>query len=165
MNQPLRVLLDTNGYDYFLDEKEFEKAFQMVETGKMIFYGFKVTRQELRDIPKNATYKDMNFRQLALRTYDRLTKNRIYSLTPIVERLAGQYVETYEGPIEKKEIWNDFLIVACASLHQLDILVSDDQRTMLSPQARKAYEKVNAENQLDMPRMYDIKTFKLLLQA
>ena len=38
----------------------------------------------------------------------------------------------------------DCAIVACATIHQIDLVVSEDNKSMLSDAARKAYSVVNA---------------------
>ena len=63
-----------------------------------------------------------------------------------MEELAGKYFivyKTFGGHAAKKEIENDFKIIACASLNNLDIVVSEDTKTMLSNAAISSYESVN----------------------
>ena len=58
---------------------------------------------------------------------------------------------------------NDFQIVACATIHQLDILVTQDRRTMISEDARRAYEIANRKNKLETPAFLSVEIFNKLL--
>ena len=163
MNQPLRVLLDTNGYDPFLEDSDLSKLLNAICANKILVYGFKVVRQELRDIPKNILYEKQNFRIVTLKLYDKIVQNHEYGLTPFVEKLAQEYSEFYAGTRSKDKMRKDFLIVACASIHQLDVLASNGHQTMLSDDAIKTYTKVNIENELPLPTFYSVDEFKKLL--
>ena len=55
---------------------------------------------------------------------------------------------------------NDFLIVAQATISRLDIVVSEDNRTMLSKKSRDVYDKINKEHDLITPNFIGYKEFK-----
>ena len=62
-----------------------------------------------------------------------------------VEELAELYFKKYKenGGIQEKtrNFMNDLLIIACASIKGFDVIVSDDEKTMKSSIAIKAYNK------------------------
>lgn len=55
---------------------------------------------------------------------------------------------------------NDMIIVAEATISKLDIVVSDDNRTMLSNAAKRAYYSVNKEHNLITPNFIGYSEFK-----
>ena len=60
---------------------------------------------------------------------------------------------------------NDFLIVACASKNNLDIIVSNDNITMLAENAIKAYKNINKMLSLKTPKFIDYKEFKEIIMS
>jgi len=60
---------------------------------------------------------------------------------------------------------NDFLIVACASKNNLDIIVSNDNITMLTENTIKAYKNINKILSLKTPRFIDYKEFKNIVMS
>ncbi len=162
MDNRLRLVFDTNIYGLIIDENE-ELLLKAQTTSKVIIYGFDVIRKELRNTPTNLKQENKNYRGLLLAGYDNIVKNHSYVLTPIMETLAREYLEEYDGGISKDKMWNDFLIVACSSIHTLDIIVSEDNHSMRSSPAVRAYKKVNEKNQLREPVFYSIKELDKLL--
>ncbi len=160
---PLRVLLDTNIYGFFFEGDDPQFLPVALKTGKVVFYGFEVVRKELRATPKKFKHGNRSYRSLLLSVYDELVKGHSYRLSPVVEALAQEYSKEYAGGISKKELWKDFLIVACASIHGLDLIVSEDNHSMVSAPAISAYKKVNARNDLREPVFYSMEKFKKLL--
>ncbi|MEK7725446.1 MAG: hypothetical protein AAB336_13920, partial [Acidobacteriota bacterium] len=79
-----------------------------------------------------------------LALYDTVTKKE-YDVTDRMKTLALGYYDAYKE-IGGKETWGemetDFLIIACASIHNLDVVVSQDKSTMLSDPAIKSYNIV-----------------------
>ncbi len=75
----------------------------------------------------------------------------------VVENLAGQYWQEYAGGMPKRKLMNDFLIVAISSVHNLDIIASEDNNSMKSGHAIRAYLKVNNENGFRTPSFYSLK--------
>ena len=61
------------------------------------------------------------------------------------------------GNVSPKEVTEDFTIVATASVHNLELIYSDDKATMLSKEAVDAYTLVNDLHNLPTPdfRSYD----------
>lgn len=155
MKTPTRAMLDTNTYE-ILYKKEFSKILRSIESGELIVYGCGIIRNELREIPKNVIVDGKNYRGLLLSIYDQLTKDHTYPAESLAEALAEDYWKAYSGGVAKRKILPDFLIVAVATLHRLDIIVSEDDKTMKSKLAMHAYEKVNAKNCFETPKFISI---------
>lgn len=143
-----RVILDTNIYGIIAEKENIEEFHNVLENKKsVIIYGFDIVRKELRRVPKNIIIKGHNFRVLLLNLYDRVTRNHALHKTKLIEQLATDYYSTYVklfGHTPKDKILDDFLIVACASINGLDVVVSEDSKTMLSSYAKKTYNIVNS---------------------
>ncbi len=165
MNPPLRVLLDTNAYDIYTRKYGLDRLTNAIGKKWIMLYGFKIVRDELRAIPKSIKEENKSFRNLILTTYDTLVKDHFYQTNDIIENLAQQYFEAYRGSHSKIELWNDFLIVACASIHNLTVLVTEDQRTMQSMHALAAYMIINQKNDFNMPQFYSTDRFEQLLKS
>lgn len=127
-----------------------------------------VVRKELRDISKLKILhlpegKMAKLRLALLALYDHLTAGRSYPLDEAMVKVADEYFATYleEGGKEDfNELENDFEIVACASHKQVDVVISEERKTMLRREALRAYEKVNARLCLRMPNFYSVDQFK-----
>ncbi|MBI5553743.1 MAG: hypothetical protein HY917_03300 [Candidatus Diapherotrites archaeon] len=162
MGFPLRLILDTNIYGLIV-EKDTELLVKAQTTSKVTICGFEVIRTELRDTPKQLRHKNRNLRNVLLSGYDNIVKKHSYRLSPLIEDLAGEYWKEYKGGISKKKMWNDFLIVACSSIHRLDIIVSEDNHSMISEPALAAYRRVNGKNELKEPAFHSLDQFAKLL--
>jgi hypothetical protein len=55
------------------------------------------------------------------------------------------------------------MIVACATLHDLDIVVSEDNKTMLSEYSLKTYQTVNSIKKYKMPQFIGYDKFRRLI--
>ncbi|MEK6970339.1 MAG: hypothetical protein AABW68_01435 [archaeon] len=114
-------------------------------------------RDELRDIPSDKRIGGKNLRQVLLQTYDSLVDKRSYPVGSEIEVLAHEYLSAYHGGVPRNKILPDFIIVATATVHRLDIIVSEDDWTMKSNPARSAYEKINKEKMYPTPRFLKLK--------
>lgn len=151
----LRVLLDTSAYSFFASGNEPELWKKVAETGKCVFYGFELVRKELAETPKTLKHEKKVFRQVLLEYYDSLVGNYSFENNFLIESIAKQYLRNYKGNKSLKKLKTDFTIVACASFHGLDILVSEDQSTLMSKSAVTAYKKVNSlTDGLVTPKFY-----------
>jgi predicted nucleic acid-binding protein len=159
----LRVLLDTNVYGILAESASPDFLDKIGSSERVTVYGFSVVRKELRDIPRNLQLSGKGFRSVLLNYYDSLVGKHDLPLTRLIEVLAEEYFSTYSGGISRKKLENDFLIVACASIHGLDVLVSNDEHSMFSKKALEAFEKVNSENGLRTPKFYSLEQFKTLV--
>ena len=159
-----RVILDTNIYGRIVERREEEEIQASLEKRKdIITYGFDVVRKELRDLSGETLIGKL--RILLLTLYDRIARTHIYFTTSLVKQLAEDYYSTYRqvgGHRSKDKIFNDFLIIACASLHELDIVVSDDNKTMFGDEAASAYKIVNNLRNYRMPEFISYEKFRRL---
>ena len=155
MNEPLRAMLDTNVYE-ILYKKDPQPVIKLIKSGCLIVYGCKVIRRELREIPPTLRIDGKSYRSTLLSLYDQFTKNHSYPVESLSETLAAEYWKAYNGGVAKRKMMPDFLIVAIATIHRLDIIVSEDERTMKSRQAMKAYVQVNQQKELQTPKFIKI---------
>lgn len=166
-----RILPDTNIYGLILEKDEPEKFKELVNKANIVIYGIKAVRKELRDAPKRSTIFNRsikavrNLRISLLALYDSIIKKE-YPVSERMKRIAYDYYTAYkefDGKSRWTEIENDFIVVACASIHNLDIVVSEDRRTMLSDEAIRAYRIINKINSLRMPQFIGYADFRRLL--
>lgn len=155
MKEQLRAMLDTNTYE-ILYKKDLQQILNLIESNCLIVYGCKVIRNELRNIPKTLSIEGKSYRQIMLAIYDKLTKNHDYPVESLAETLAHEYWKAYKGGVPKRKIFPDFLIVAISTIHRLDIIVSEDEKTMKSRPAINAYTQVNSQKELQTPRFIKI---------
>lgn len=161
---PLRILLDTNVYGLIAKQTDPIAFVSLVKNRSFVVCGSMVIRQELRDISKKAMLGKSRLRSALLATYDSLVdEKRNYSLTELVKTVAREYNNCYCGSFSWKELENDFLIVATASLHNIDIVISNDEKTMTSYSALASYRLVNEQFELQTPRFRKFGDFELLL--
>lgn len=119
----------------------------------LLICGSKIIRKELRDTPEHVRIGRNKLRSAMINSYDQLVSSkRNYGTNSILEKIAKEYYTEYRGNCSWKEIMNDFLIVATASMHGIDIVVSNDEKTMAGKEAIKAYEIVNKKFELFEPR-------------
>ncbi len=160
----LRIILDTSIYGKIIEDRIEDKLVEKANIHKhdMTIYGIRIIRKEIRDAPKHS--KDRYDLRLALiRLYDALTKGRELEIKPLAQTLAVLYYKNYRkngGSVSWKSIMNDMIIVAEATISKLDIVVSDDNRTMLSNAAKRAYYSVNKEHNLITPNFIGYGEFK-----
>ena len=160
-----RILLDTNVYGRLLEDKSFLRDFIMLVPCSFIVYGSSLVRKELRDLSANAKIEGKNKRILLLTIYDSLIRKENHSLhvTDVIILIAHKYFEEYkknEGNLSLHEMLPDFTLIALASVHALDLVVSDDTRTMVSESAKKAYYTINQKYQFRTPSLYTYNKFK-----
>ena len=144
-----RILLDTSVYgklaeDSFLYPLLLEKKKQV----DFVFYGAPLIRNELRATPKYRKIENKSIRAYVLFLYDNLItkENHILKMNFFIEKLSELYITEYKrrgGSFSSAELKNDFIIVAYATMYGLDILVSNDKRTMFSNTALLSYGAVN----------------------
>jgi len=86
---------------------------------------------------------------------DRITGNHFLEHSLTITKIAMKYFSTYRnvGGIYgwDTNIRIDFMIVACASHHGLDIVYSADNETLAGKEAKKAYRHVNMRDNLRTP--------------
>lgn len=159
-----KILLDTNIYGKIVVDAEkrliHERIHSAQESQDYLIYGFAVIRKELRAVKR--VVDGMNLRSDLLKVYDDLVK-KTYPLEQEMEKLAEEYFNTYlnlGGTTPKEKLFNDFLIIACASVKNLNLVVSDDRRTMLGEIAVRAYQEINNQNNFPQPEFISYEEFK-----
>ena len=155
MPRQLRVMLDTSVYE-FLVLRYLDDLNKLIHEGEIIVYGCNIVRKELREIPKGAKLEGKSFRNAMLSAYDDVTDKHSYPAENVVDFIAEEYWKEYEGGIAKRKLMNDFRIVAVSSIHNLDVIVSEDNHSMKSRLAIEAYMKVNGRNGFRTPMFYSI---------
>lgn len=80
-------------------------------------------------------------------------KERSCPIRHEIEVLAQEYLSAYRGGVPKSKVLPDFKIVATATMHKLDIVVSEDDRAMKSSTAIKACNQVNARKICQTPAL------------
>lgn len=160
-----RVLLDTSVYGELIKDLKVVDALAKGVPTEFVIYGTRVIRQELRAISKKVRIGKESKRKLLLSVYDLFVRKENHDLkeTGIIETVAENYYATYRkvgGAASYRAIVGDFKIVACASVHRLDIVVSHDTASMLSVKALQAYELVNKNYRLQCPEFIPYVKFK-----
>ena len=151
----LRVVFDTNIYGNLLEEPDAEEIeIRIREEKDFVVYNFPLIRKEIRNIPK-ATDASRKARLSLLEMYDRITGGHYLRNSIEITLLAKKYFDHYRN-LGGTYGWDtnirvDFMIVACGSFYGLDIVYSDDQRTMLGKDAMKAYQHININERLRTP--------------
>jgi hypothetical protein len=162
-----RLLLDTNIYGEMVVDSELDVIkVSLLNHPSLIVFGSKIIRTELRATPKKIKIMGSNLRIDLLSLYDDVVKERVLDITPAMEALASDYYLLYKevgGGDGKKEMYNDFLLVASASLKEMDIVISNDESTLKSNCALKAYYLVNTLKKIRVPQFINYKEFKALL--
>ena len=164
-----RILSDTNFYGLLAKDEERLEVVEKIKTSdKILIYGFKTIRSELRDVPKLIKIEKKNLRIDLLNLYDSIVENHILEFTSNITEVAENYYKAYKefGGIKSKEdIGNDFIIVAAASLNNLDIVISNDEKSMLAENAIRAYNLINSVINKRIPKFISYENFKKLLRG
>jgi hypothetical protein len=152
----LRVIFDTNIYGRLAGEQDGPTLEERIRSEKeFIVYGYAPIRQEIRNIPKESKLSQRN-RILLLNLYDKITGNHLLPDSIRVNHLAKKYFDYYQrsggGYSWQSSIKFDFMIVACASIHGLDIIYSADNKTMSNKTAIKTYDHINLKEYIRTPR-------------
>ena len=160
----VRIILDTSIYGKIIEDSIEDKIIEKTDIHKhdLTIYGIKVVRNELRAAPKHSRDR-YDLRIALLKLYDALTKDHELQIKPLANNLAILYYKAYRkngGSVSWNSMKNDMLIVAEATISRLDIVVSDDNRTMLSVPAKKAYYAINKEHNMITPNFIGYNEFK-----
>ena len=145
---------------------QIRDAFE-IHKAEIIIYGFSLLRKELRATPKTSHIERRNLRVALLTLYDYFVGEHYLPLhkekiLPLVQNYYEMYRE-FGGSKGRKEMENDFMIVASASLSDLDIVVSSDSATLLSENALRAYKIANEILKLRTPNFIGYQEFKKML--
>ncbi len=152
-----RVMLDTNIYGKILEEFHHTIIQEALERGifkrEFIIYGFDTIRKELRATSQDSRIHNANLRIALLHLYDTLIGKHLLFETPEIKKLALHYYKVYKelNGTKDESILNDLLIVACATINNLDIVYSEDNKTMFHPTTLKSYKIVDGILNLRTP--------------
>ena len=162
-----RELLDSNIYGKIIENLDMDFVLNRLPNSKIIVYGSDIIRRELRDTPTDkimiSENKKVKIRILLLHLYDFIVKNHQLATSEDVTELAVDYYTAYKkfgGYKSKEDIINDFKIVSTATLNRLDIVYSEDNKTMLSEESIKSYDLVNSMKKLITPKFKSYEEFK-----
>lgn len=166
-----RILLDTNIYGLIVEKQEREDFLELISKTKVIIYGCSIVRKELRNTPKKIVILTADglrkVRNLLLELYDAVTGEHSFIVDEETERLADKYLKQFTkltGQTVVVHLKIDFTLVACATLKNLDLIVSEDHKTLLSPKAIASYQLVNAEEGLKLPPIMRYAQLKTVLK-
>jgi len=166
-----RILLDTNIYGLIVEKHEREEFKELINKTDIIVYGCSIVRKELRNVPKNVTILTPDglrkVRTLLLSLYDAITKEHEIIVDDNTIKLAQKYLNEFTRITKQTNIVHlkiDFILVACATVHNLDLIVSDDHTTLLSPTALNAYQSINAEEGFKLPPIIKYDHLKKILK-
>ena len=160
-----RILLDTNVYGLLIFDRPFVDKLQVLIPSFFVVYSTSLIRKELRDISKDAKAEGRSKRNLVLSVHDSFIRksNHMLEVNEFIILLANKYFEEYKkggGALSIIEMLPDFTLVACATLYTLDLVVSNDNRTMLSGIAKRAYNVVNNKINFNTPTFYTYNSFR-----
>lgn len=168
---PKKYLLDANIYGEMVIDTEIDKLKEFYERCRnlVLVYGIReIIRKELRSTPKDTIVGERKLRSNLLTLYDIFTRKHELSMKEEHKKLAADYYKAYRefgGSKSKNLMFNDLIIVACASSKEMDVVVSQDEKTMLTENAIKAYKFVNDINNKRTPRFIGYKDFKAELRS
>jgi hypothetical protein len=149
-----RVLLDTSVYGELVREKDTITALADLIPKYFVIYGAKIIRNELRDTPTNIKEGTKSRRILLLNLYDSFVSKHELKYNRLVDTLARDYFIGYKksgGSLSDSAVKNDLIIIATATIYHLDLIISNDKRSMLSKSAVKAYRQINRSYGLEDP--------------
>ena len=159
-------MFDTSIYGKLVEDKDvFNEVDKKSENHEFVIYGTQIIRNELRATLKSATYEKRKLRILLLNVYDNFVKeeNRDLKFNKLVETLAVDYFMEYKknkGSLSNEAIRNDLIIIATATIYQLDIVISDDEKTMLADNLLYSYKLVNKRYGIKDPIFKKYSQFK-----
>ena len=164
-----RVIFDTSIYPLLVDDKklsqkeleEFQLKIKSDESFKV--FGINIIRREL----KNTFHYDPHLLRILLKVYE-LIREKEYDADKKITNFAEKYYENYKRLGERKpyrELKMDLIIVACATIKNVDIVVSTDRETMSMDEAgkgfREAYHNVNVIEGYRDPNFWQYKDLKI----
>ncbi len=171
LQQTKKYILDSNVYGEMVVDKELQELrenFEMLRKVVLVYGINSIIRKELRNTPKKIKVESKNLRNYLLMLYDNFTKGHEIKIFSDTESIVNNYHKTYRelgGSKSKDEIYKDFVIVASASKNGMDIIVSQDEKSMRTENAIRAYKIVNDANKIMTPEFIEYKRFKDILRS
>lgn len=163
-----RMLFDSSVYGRLVEDSELIGMLLKQIPEKFVVYGSETIRRELRDTPKYVRHEGKNLRIFLLNIYSSVTREHELRLNKLVKILSSDYFVEYVkqgGARSNEKMRDDFLIIATAAIYNLDIVISDDEKTMFSESSIKAYRIVNKKYGLQNPVFLTYRRFKAYLKS
>ena len=161
-------MLDTNIYGVMARDEERSQIVKKIKLSKLLVYGFRTIRNELRDVPKKTKISSKSLRIDLLSLYDSIVENHILEFNDKINAISENYYKAYRefgGIKPRNDIISDFIIVSAASLNNLDIVVSNDEKSMLTENAVRAYKLINSVINKRTPKFINYGNFKRMLRG
>lgn len=162
-----RVILDTNIYGEIIRFEDTQFMLDNIPKSGLMVYGTRLIRKELRDTPRQkvivAEEKKRKLRLLLLALYDAIVNGHNLEEGQKADSIANAYFLAYKemgGIARLEEIEKDFRIISVASINSLDVIYSNDNKTLAHPLALKSYNLINAINKLKTPILKNYEEFK-----
>jgi hypothetical protein len=147
------VIIDSSTFGKIIKDRQWESLVRsIIQDRNFIVFNFRIIREELRKAPKQV-----------LRIYDQIVSTNMINETKEMTNLANEYYVEYKkngGGKGKKNIINDFKIVACASIKNCDLLFSEDEGSLKCKNALSAYRLVNLKRNYRTPTFYNLLELK-----
>ena len=157
-----RILLDANIYGEIVIDPDIEKIKNKIRNAGII-YGFWTIRNSMRKTSRSKYVGNHGLRISLLTLYDEITNGKEFAVTDDMKKTALSYYNAYRefgGSKSFDSISEDFTIISCAAFHGIDIVVSDDEKSMLTENAIRAYKLVNEILKKRTPNFIDYEEFK-----
>ncbi len=153
----LRVIFDTSIYGLLVLEAEKELIKNITTDNEFKVYGYKPIRKELKNTPKHLKLGKLKTRSLLLSLYDEII-NKTLADNQKVYNLAKKYFDgaiSLKAKISWNKCENDFKIVACASLNNLDIVISADDKMFKNKVTLEAIKRINDKEAIRTPDFWE----------
>ncbi|MBI2105639.1 hypothetical protein HYT56_02255 [Candidatus Woesearchaeota archaeon] len=160
-----RVIFDTSIFGLLIKEKNIENIqIEIKEDTAFKVLGINAIRREI----KNVEWSPTEIKSSILKLYEFLIEKE-YAIDKKIEEFAEKYYNYYKesgGKKLYKELRTDLLIVATATVKNVDILVSIDRETMSMSSKygeifRKTYHHINVGEGFRDPNFWQYKDLKL----
>ena len=162
----LRIIFDTNIYSFIAkDNNGKEIAIRIKNNKDLRIYGYRLIKDEIKEIPKGLKHDGQRLRTYLINLYFDLIKEQ-YPELPRIKKLAEVYYTEFKklgGKRSFHDLGVDFEIVACATIHNLDLVVSNDNKTLRGAISLNAYKNVNLRNKLKTPNFYNLEDLKKVI--
>lgn len=145
------ILVDTSIYIEAAERNEIESLLEILAEREFIQSCDIIEREVLRaaEYLRKTNRKEIGERLRAI--YENFAKGTIKT-TERVSSLANDYHRACSlSKKQDRDIENDFLIVACASVAGIKAILSFNRKTMASEQAQLVYKKINDQKHLSIP--------------
>lgn len=145
------ILIDTSVYIAAMEEVQLEKLLEQLSK-KVFIQSCDVVEKEIYRSSEllRKTDRKQQAEELKL-LYEKIYEGKISTTERIID-LARQYHEESDlSKKQQKDIENDFLIVASASVGSVKTILSFNRKTMASREMVKVYNKVNPKNNYITP--------------